>query len=82
MSPLVLDAGGEPLHLGLVHFQPLLGVVRPGQEGDQVERRQTRLPPRRHEDERRLGRAVLLDRLKGEKGETLSSRTEVQPVAI
>ena len=65
MSPLVLDAGGEPLHLCLVHLQPLLGVVRPGQEGDQVERRQPRLPPRRHEHESRLGRAVLLDRLKG-----------------
>ena len=62
-ASLVLGAGGQPLHLGLVHAQPLLGVVGAGEEGDQIERSQPRLAARRHEHERGLGRAVLLDRL-------------------
>ena len=42
---LVLDGGADALHLWLGHVEPLLVVVLGGQEGDQVQRRQSGLPP-------------------------------------
>ena len=49
-------------HQLLGHVQPLLGVVVGGEEGDQVERSQARLPAAAHEDEHWLVGRVLADR--------------------
>jgi hypothetical protein len=44
---LILDGGADPLHLLFGHVEPLLGVLLGGQEGDQIQRRQPCLPPKR-----------------------------------
>ena len=49
----------------LGRVQPLLGVVLGGQEGDEIERGETRLTSTRHEDEDGLGGRVGADGLEG-----------------